>query len=361
MQDTMMPTTAAIPVIPTNAATRARVVSAQVAKPEQSSASSADKRNGVIASITASVAFAALFGVPGMLTGLDAFATFGWRVIAALPFLVAILFVLRQWGQMAELLGRIRRQPMLLGVLAINSLLFGVQMFLFAWGPMTGNALAVSFGYFLMPLVVVALGVVLFRERLSGFGVVAVVLAAVGVAIAFVAGASVSWATFAVALGYPAYFILRRKFSLDTPAAQSLEVALLAPISLVFVLQPGALESLAAHPTNWFGLIALGLLTAVGFSAYTLAQRGLSMSVFGMLGYLEPILLVVVSVLLIGEPLGMADALSYGAIGLGIIALGLDGLPKKSTAKTIKRRQFRASRMPRSRETSPRHQVRAGR
>lgn len=345
----MMPTTAAIPVLPKESVMRAREVSAQVAKPEYASAPPASKRNGVIASIAASVAFAALFGVPGMLTGLSALAIFGWRVLAALPFLVVILFALRQWGQMAALLGRIRRQPMLLGILAIDALLFGVQMFLFAWGPMAGHALAVSFGYFLMPLVVVALGVAFFRERLSAFGTVAVVLAALGVTIAFVTGASVSWATFAVAFGYPAYFILRRKFALDTPAAQSLEVALLAPLALVFVLQPGAIEGLASNPGNWFGLIALGLLTAVGFSAYTLAQRGLPMSVFGMLGYLEPILLVVVSVLLIGEPLGMADALSYGAIGLGIIALGMDGVPKKSRSKVGKRQQPRVSRIARSR------------
>ncbi|WP_192497127.1 EamA family transporter RarD [Gulosibacter chungangensis] len=344
----MMPTTAAIPVLPKESVMRAREVSAQVAKPEHASHTSpASARKGVFASIAASVAFAALFSVPGMLTGLDPFATFGWRVIAALPFLVAILFVLRQWGQMGELLGRIRRQPMQLGILAFNALLFGVQMFLFAWGPVSGNALAVSFGYFLLPLAVVALGVVFLRERLSIFGIIAVVLAAAGVTIAFVAGASVSWATFAVAVGYPAYFILRRKFELDTPSAQSLEIALLAPVSLVFVLQPGAFEGLSAHPGNWYGLIALGLLTAVGFSAYTLAQRNLPMSVFGMLGYLEPILLVVVSVLLIGEPLGLADALSYGAIALGIIALGMDGVPKRSRSKQAKRPRPRASRIAR--------------
>lgn len=282
-------------------------------------------RGGVCASVTASIAFAALFGVPGALTGLEAPAAFGWRLLAALPFLVIILFALRQWASMGRLLQRLRANPGLIPVLALNSLLFGLQTFLFAWGPLTGNALAVSFGYFLLPLVLVAIGVLAFRERLSPLGAVAVGFAAVGVAVALFAGASVSWATFAVAFGYPAYFVLRRTFALDSPAAQLLEIVLLAPLGLILALQPAAREAIAAHPANWGGILALGLLTAVGFCAYTLAQRALPMGLFGMLGYLEPILLVLVSIAVLGEPLGRADALSYGAIGLAIAALAADG------------------------------------
>lgn len=348
MPDTMMPTTAAIPTIPATPIVGARQaaagdVAAQVAKPARQSST----RGGVFASVLASVAFASLFVIPDMLTGLSATATFGWRIVAALPFLVIILFVLRQWPQMGQLLSRLRKNPALILVLALNALLFGFQVFLFAWGPMTGNALAVSFGYFLMPLVLVAIGVALFRERLSVLGGVAVGFAAVGVVIALTTGASVSWATFAVALGYPAYFILRRKFGLDSPAAQSLEILTLVPIAMVFMLQPADLSAIAAHPENWLGITILGLLTAVGFSAYTLAQRGLPVSVFGMLGYLEPILLVVVSVAVIGEPLGLADAWSYGAIALAIVALIVDGLPKRSAPKaraTAKRRPRRSVR-----------------
>lgn len=344
MPDTMMPTTAAIPVIP---ATPARDVSARTVKTAATTKQSS-KRNGVIASVTASVSFALLFGVPGMLTGLDAFATFGWRILAALPFLVVIMFVLRQWQQLGQLLRRFRKKPALILVLALDALLFGAQVFLFAWGPIAGNALAISFGYFLLPLVLVALGVILFREKISVLSGAAVALAVTGVVIAFATGASVSWATFAVAFGYPAYFILRRKFSLDSPAAQSLEIAMLAPLGVFFVLQPEALEGIAANPSNWVGLIALGLLTAVGFSAYTLAQRALPMSVFGLLGYLEPILLVVVSVMLLGEPLGVADAYSYGAIALAIFALGIDGLPKRKLTKSVAKRRVRASRRSRA-------------
>lgn len=317
-----MPTTGAIQVLPQRPHAD---VAAQPAAP--SPARTANAR-GILTSVLASVSFAALFGIPSLLDGLEPLAAFGWRIMAALPFLALILTLLRQWGELRRIFGRIRRRPALALVLVTDALLFGVQTFLFAWGPVTGNALAVSMGYFLLPLVLVALGVVLYKERLSGFGIGAVALAAVGVIVALATGASISWATFAVALGYPAYFVLRRRFNLDSPAALALEMTTLLPLVAVFVLQPHALSAMAAAPMNWAAIALLGVLTAVGFSTYSLAQRALPMSLFGMLSYLEPVLLVVVSLVVIGEPLTGADALTYGAIALAIVLVCLDGLPK---------------------------------
>lgn len=291
------------------------------------------QRVGVVASLGASIAFAALFGLPSALTGLDPLAAFGWRILAALPFIAVILTILRQWSVLRELLGRMRRQPALVLVLVADALLVGTQMFLFAWGPMHGDALAVSMGYFLLPLVVVAVGVIVLREKLSRMRAIAVLLAAVGVVVAIAAGGSISWATFVVALGYPIYFMLRRRFQLDSPAALALEMTVLAPVSLWFVLRPSALTGLVADPGNVIALVLLGVLTAAGFSAYTIAQSRLSFTAFGLLGYLEPVLLVVVSIVLLGEPLGFADVVTYTAIAAAITALSLDGVPDRLRAR----------------------------
>ncbi|MGO1769211.1 MAG: EamA family transporter RarD [Microbacterium sp.] len=311
MSNALLPPTAPIPVVST-------------AGPRPSGT------RGVAASVLASVVFATLFLIPDAFTGLDPFAVTGWRVIIALPIVALGVLLLGQWAQLRELLARIRRRPRLLGIIAIDGALFGLQLFLFAWGPITGNALAVSLGYFLLPLVLVLLGVLVYRERISGARGLAVALAAIGVLVAIVAGASISWATFAVAFGYPAYFMLRRRFLLDSPAALMLEMAVLAPVGIALALRPDALGAMIDHPANglWAGL--LGLLTAVGFTAYTLAQRALPMSLFGLLSYLEPILLVVASTLILGEALGPADLVSYGAIGLALVVLASVGLRRRS-------------------------------
>jgi chloramphenicol-sensitive protein RarD len=336
VNELVMPTTGAIQVLPQ------RPNADVAAQPAATSPARTANARGILTSVVASVAFAALFGIPSLLDGLDAFAAFGWRIIAALPFLALILTLLRQWPELRRILGRIRRRPTLALVLIADGLLFGVQTWLFAWGPMSGNALAVSMGYFLLPLMLVALGVVLYRERLSGFGIAAVSLAVVGVVVALATGASISWATFAVTLGYPAYFVLRRRFNLDSPAALALEMTTLLPIVAIFVLQPHALAAMSAAPMNWTAIALLGALTAIGFATYSLAQRALPMSLFGMLSYLEPVLLVVVSIALLGESLTFADALTYGAIALAIGMLSLDGLPKSTRREAGRRRRPRA-------------------
>ncbi|MBE2997152.1 EamA family transporter [Nocardiopsis sp. HNM0947] len=129
-----------------------------------------------------------------------------------------------------------------------------------------------------------------------------------------------------VAFGYPLYFMLRRRFRVDTPSALMLEVAVLVPASAVFVLRPEPFWAFLDHPENWLGAGLLGLLTAAGFTAHTIAQRSLPMSLFGLLAHLEPILLVVASVLVLGESLGPDDALTYGAIAPAIMVLVFEGL-----------------------------------
>ncbi len=312
MSNALLPPTAPIPVV-------------SAAGPRPSGAGT----RGVAASVLASVVFATLFLIPDAFTGIDPLAVTGWRVLIALPVVALGVLLLGQWAQLRELLARIRRRPRLLGIIAVDGALFGLQLFLFAWGPITGNALAVSLGYFLLPLVLVLLGVLVYRERISRARGVAVVLAAIGVLVAIGAGASISWATFAVAFGYPAYFMLRRRFLLDSPAALMLEMAVLAPVGIALVLRPDALGAVIDHPENalWAGL--LGLLTAAGFMAYTLAQRALPMSLFGLLSYLEPILLVVASTLILRETLGPADLVSYGAIGLALVVLATEGLRRR--------------------------------
>lgn len=281
---------------------------------------------GVAASLTASVFFAALYAIPGALAALGPTAVFAWRVLITLPFLTAILLCARQWPAFRALVRRIRRRPAVLAVIALDAALLSVQLWLFAWGPISGSALAVSLGYFLLPLVMVLAGVLLHRERLGGWRLTAIGFAALGVAVAVAAGRDVSWATFAVALGYPPYFILRRRFRLDAPVVLWAEFALLTPVALILATRPPALATIGRDPALVLPLLALGATGSLGFTAYVTANRRLSFSAFGLLGYVEPILLVGVATLILGEPLAATSVLSYAAIGTAVLVLAAEGV-----------------------------------
>lgn len=281
---------------------------------------------GVLVSLIASVLFAVIFLLAGLLPGWGAEEIFGWRVVLTLLTLSCILPFLAWWrAEVTALAMRLRRRPtlLLLGVLAAG--LVGVQLWLFMWAPLNNMALSVSFGYFLLPLTMVLAGRLFFAERLSPLRKFAVGAAALGVAHEAFSAGGLTWPTLVVCLGYPVYFVLRRKAGFDNLAAFFGELLVLLPLGIYFIIAgPHGLGAGSTLSTD--GLWAawsIGVLGGLAMAVYLLASKWLPLSLFGLLSYVEPVLLVGVSVLL-REILGWSALLTYGPIMLALLFLGLD-------------------------------------
>ncbi|MFQ4147598.1 EamA family transporter RarD [Arthrobacter sp. LAPM80] len=282
---------------------------------------------GVAVSLTASVLFAVIFLLAGLLPGWGAEEIFGWRIVLTLATLSVILpFMPTARAEARSLAMRVRRRPSLalLGVLA--ALLVGVQLWLFMWAPLNNMALSVSFGYFLLPLTMVLAGRVFFADRLSPLRKVAVAAAAVGVAHQAFSAGGLAWPTLLVCLGYPIYFVLRRRIGFDNLAAFAAELLVLLPVGVYFIVAGphGIGAGFGAGSASMWAVGAIGVLGGLAMALYLLASKWLPLSLFGLLGYVEPVLLVGVSVLL-GESLGWSSLLTYGPILVALLLLGLDG------------------------------------
>ncbi len=280
---------------------------------------------GITASVLASVLFGALYYLSPFLAPLDGEQIFGWRVLLVLPFTTALVLCSGEWAQVRQLAMRVRAQPLLaLGLLASAALL-GVQLWLFMWAPLHGRALPVSLGYFLLPLAMVLAGRAVFREYLHPAHRVAAVLAATGVAFAVVRAGGVSWETWLVALGYTVYFVLRRRLQTDGLAGHWVDMLLMAPAALWFALRaPSSLPLIAGHLRLYVLLSALGLVSAVALALYMAASRLLPLGLFGLLTYVEPVLLVIVA-LLLGEAVTQDEWPTYALVFAAVLALVADG------------------------------------
>lgn len=280
---------------------------------------------GLAASVIASVLFGAMYYMAPWLAPLDGEQIFGWRVLCTLPFTSLLVLALKQGGRVRLLLLRAWRQPLLaLGLLASAAML-GVQLWLFLWAPLHGRALPVSLGYFLLPLVMVLAGRVLFAEQLSGLQWLATVLAGAGVAHEVLRAGGMSWETWLVALGYTAYFVMRRLLRSDHLGGHWLDMLLLAPAALWFVLRaPSSLGLVAGHPHLWTMVPVLGLVSAVALALYMAAARLLPLGLFGLLSYVEPVLLALVA-LLLGESIAPQQWPTYGPIFAAVAVLVVDG------------------------------------
>ncbi|MGC5703272.1 EamA family transporter RarD [Pseudomonas sp. NFXW11] len=280
---------------------------------------------GIALSVLASVLFAVMYFYTSLLAPLGGVEIFGWRMLLTLPCMTLFMLLSGEWSRVGEVLQRVRHKPLLGLALLLSSALVGVQLWLFMWAPLNGHSLDVSLGYFLLPLTMVLTGRIVYGERLSRLQKTATALACLGVCNELYQVGSFSWATALVALGYPLYFILRRRLGSDHLGGLWIDMALLIPVAL-WVVQSGAqgIGVLAAQPRLYLLIPLLGLISASALVCYIIASRALPFSLFGLLSYVEPVLLLLVA-LMLGESIQGGQWLTYVPIWLAVLALVLEG------------------------------------
>lgn len=256
---------------------------------------------GTIYSILASVLFGYIYYFSTMLMPLSGEDIFGYRVIFTLPFVWAAVFLFKQQHYVHEHLQRIKRQPYLLAVFLFNGLMMGFQMWLFLWAPNNGSALSVSLGYLLLPLVMVLMGRLFFHEHISLLKRLAVILATIGVLSNIFLKGGLSWESIAVC-GYAFYFIIRKWLKISDIASFALEMTLVSPICIYFAYQVDLPLVQQSNENIVSLLFLLGLMSGIAFILYIAASNLLPINLLGLLGYVEPIMMLMVA-FVIGETL----------------------------------------------------------
>lgn len=280
---------------------------------------------GVASSLAASLLFATLYYYTSLLEPLTGQQIYGWRILLTAPCLALLLIGLGRWREVREILVRIPAEPRLWLALPLSSALVGVQLWLFMWAPINGHGLDVSLGYFLLPLTLVLTGRLVFGEAISRLQRLACLLAMVGVGNELLLASSLSWPVLAVALGYPCYFILRRRIGTASLGGLWLDLVISLPVAATFALTDGAtLQQVLDSPRLQLLIFGLGALSALALALMIVATR-LNLALFGLLSYVEPVLLVVVA-LLLGETIAPAQWLTYGAIWTAILVLVSEGV-----------------------------------
>lgn len=284
-------------------------------------------RQGIALSVSSSVLFAGLYYYTTLLYPLDGGAIFAWRIVLGLPVVALLVSRARGWGEVCQAADRLRHEPKLWLLLALSATLIGVQLLLFVWAPLHQRALDVSLGYFLLPLVMVLVGRFFYQERLTRIQVLAVSIAAAGVGHEIFRVDAFSWATAVVMLGYPPYFMLRRILRMGTLSALWFDMLFMLPAALwLLSIQDGnVLDQFSQYPGLLVLVPLLGLISSAALVSYISASRKLPLGLFGILGYVEPVLLFWVAFLLLGEPMSASAWLTYVPIWIAVVLMSGEG------------------------------------
>lgn len=287
-------------------------------------------KQGVFFSVGASFLFGLIYYYSTLLVPLTGFEVFAWRILAGLPVLAVFIHKIKQWPKILLVGKRLITDFRFLLWSLLSATLFGIQTWLFVWAPMHNMALDVSLGYFLMPLVMVLAGRVFYKEQLSWVQTLAVAFAAVGVLHELWRVNAFSWATLVVTFGYPPYFMVRRYLKIGALPSLWFDFSfLLIPVLYVLFTQEVSLFTRFMEAPRFFWQVPLfGLLSSVALLGYLGASRLLPLGLFGLLGYVEPILLFWVAFLLLGESIAAAQWWSYIPIWVAVGLIAAEGVWK---------------------------------
>lgn len=283
------------------------------------------KAVGVALSLASSCLFALLYYYATLLRPLTAEVIFGWRMLLMLPCLTGFLWSTQAWGLVTLIGMRVRRKPLFATLLCISSALLGVQQWLFMWAPLHGRGLDVSLGYFLVPMVMLMIGRFVDGDRLTRIQKSAVAFAAWGVTNELYSIGRISWVTLMIVIGVPGYFLLRRRMATAHIGGLWFDTLISCPIACYFVFTKESAVKIFINTSLVLLLIGLAAISAGAFLCYTTAQRKISFSLFGLLSYLEPCLLVSVA-LALGERLTREKYMTYVPIWIAVALLAAEGV-----------------------------------
>jgi chloramphenicol-sensitive protein RarD len=236
-----------------------------------------------------------------------------WRILFTLPVCFAFVVLRKAGPEVREVL---RDRRALLTLLA-SSALIGVNWFLYVWAIQTDHVYAASLGYYILPLTMMLLGLVVLGEKLNRLQWAAVALAGAGVA-ALAAGALTTlWLSVTMALSFGMYGLLRKTVNAGPLAGLTLETLMLAPVAAAiawwFAASPAG-SSLGQDPLLAAAVAWGGPMTAVPLLMFAFAARRLPYSVVGFLQFSSPTIVFLIGLLVFGEELSPAQLACFVAI-----------------------------------------------
>ncbi len=282
---------------------------------------------GVALAIVSNLLFGVLYAYSSFLAPLSGTQVFIWRMLAMWAALIGYMVIsggLSTHIDKLKTLGSAKQWAWLL----LPTPIFLSQFWLFMWAPVNGQGVQTAMGYFLFPLMMVLFGCVLFGEKLSRLQWLAVGLAAAGVASEIVRTQSVSWATLWVCGTYPLYYIIRRLQGIGAMTGMLVDLTIFVPFALayLFFIAPSSLGMVAGSGFFIMMLAGLGILSVLAMKTNVDASQMLPVNVYGMMSYVEPALLFILAITVLGNPFESAMIYSYGLIWLSIVFLIIHGV-----------------------------------
>ena len=228
-----------------------------------------------------------------------------------------------------ETLGTLIRDGRALPALALSGALIAVNWLTFIWAVQQHRMLDTSLGYFINPLVSIALGALFLGEPVLGLRRLAVALAAVAVAYETMALGRLPWVSLVLALTFGLYGYVRKTIAVGALEGLAIETALMAPFALAYLCwraAAGTTTFLHAGPGTDLLVLATGPVTTLPLVLFAFGARRIRLSTLGFLQYIAPSMTLVLAVFVYAEAYTHLQVVTFGLVWSALALVSVDAL-----------------------------------
>lgn len=240
------------------------------------------------------------------------------RIFWSMIFMGLYLTVAGRWGEVLEVL----RDKMKFRQCFVSGILVTINWGVYIMAVSNGHVLDASMGYFIEPIIVALIGVLLFKEHLSRYEVITFLLATVGVVYMILRSGTVPVMALLIALSFAAYGAAKKNMKIAPQVSLFMETLCMAPLAVIFIVycEMNGIGSIGVlHGSQFWLLPICGVVTSVPLLLFNIGVQQIPYYLSGILMYVNPTIQFLVGILYFNEILDTTRLYAFVFIWLGVL------------------------------------------
>lgn len=263
----------------------------------------------------------------------NALEVIGHRLVWTCVILLVFLILKKHWHAITL----IKQNPKIIGWTFVSGLLIATNWLTYVWAVANDKIIDASLGYFISPLMGVALSFFILKERLRPLQVIAIVLASMAVGVQVVMLGFLPIVSLSLASSFAFYGLMQKRTPLDSVSALFLETAMLVPFCVAwFVMNdvPSSHLSFWVSDEIWLLMIA-GPITLIPLLLYNQATKLVNFNTLSFMQYITPTSVFVIAVFYYHEPIDVKRLFIFGLIWLALVVFSVDLLKRQRSVAVV--------------------------
>lgn len=293
-----------------------------------------EKTAGVLYAVTAYILWGILPVYWKLINSVSSIEILSNRIVWAFVFTILIILVTKQWNEL-KFISKDKEQMF---YILIASILIAINWGLYIWAVNSDKIVDASLGYYINPLLAVALGVVIFKEKLSYWTGAALTIASIGVIIKTVQYGKIPWISLGLAISFGLYGAIKKSVKANSIVGLTLETAMLTPIAAAYIVSR-QVSGVGAFSTEGtlaiLLLIGAGVVTAIPLLLFASSAKRLPLSLIGFTQYISPTLSLIIGIFVYNEGFTTVDMIAFCFIWAALIVYSFSQMNLAKSTKNI--------------------------